>query len=137
MAVSGDGFHVYSAATGEGAVAVFSRELNSFGDLTFVQRLRDGIEAEGIGGASTVTLTPNDRTVFVAGRFDDALGVFDRPADSSCNSGVCDPGVSGFDCALTDTVDVAAANSIALHHYRYGGRRRLCSSLSLHPGTNQ
>ncbi|MEM7049881.1 MAG: beta-propeller fold lactonase family protein [Acidobacteriota bacterium] len=111
LAVSADGFNVYTAAT-EGAVAVFRRESTAFGDLTFVERQRDGIEAEGLDGASALALTPDGRTVLVASRFDDSVAVFDRPADSSCNSGVCDPGSSGLDCALDDTIDVAAGTRL-------------------------
>ncbi|MEM7479613.1 MAG: beta-propeller fold lactonase family protein [Acidobacteriota bacterium] len=112
VAVSADGFNVYTAAAGDGAVAVFRRESTAFGDLSFVERQRDGVEGEGLGGASSVALTPNGRTVLVASRFDDSVAVFGRPADSSCNSGTCDPGVSGLDCALVDTVDVAAGTRL-------------------------
>lgn len=84
VTVSPDGDNVYVAAGGTpGFVVVFSRDAFS-GELAFEQSLERGqpdpvdTEVRGIGNASAVVVSPDGQQVFVAGRADDAVAVFNR-----------------------------------------------------------
>lgn len=77
VAVSPDGRHVYVASGRDSAVAMFRRDPRS-GRLVFLDALTDGSTAEGIGGAAAVAVAPDGAQVFVAGRSDSAVSVFDR-----------------------------------------------------------
>lgn len=82
--VSPDGRHVYVSSAS--AVAVFAREATT-GLLSFA-----GFQADGVGGvdglsmASSVTVSPDGRHVYVASRSDDALSVFAREATTGALS---------------------------------------------------
>ncbi len=89
IAVSPDDANVYVASGGTpGFVVVFSRDPAS-GDLAFEQSLERGEldpvdnVVEGIGNASAVIVSVDGQQVFVAGRADDAVAVFNRNTEQS------------------------------------------------------
>ncbi len=78
VTVSPDGKHVYAAGAGDDAVAVFSRNTTT-GALTFVEVQKDGVGGvDGLFGAWSVTVSPDGKTLYAAGAFDDAVAVFSR-----------------------------------------------------------
>jgi 6-phosphogluconolactonase (cycloisomerase 2 family) len=78
VAVSPDGAHVYVAARGEDAIAVFSRN-GGTGALTFVEAERDGVAGvDGLDGATSVVVSPDGAHVYATGFEDDAVAVFAR-----------------------------------------------------------
>jgi 6-phosphogluconolactonase (cycloisomerase 2 family) len=78
VTVSPDGQHVYTAASSDNAVAIFSRNAAT-GVLTFVERQKDGTgDVDGLDGASSVTISPDDDHLYAAGQNDDAVAVFRR-----------------------------------------------------------
>jgi 6-phosphogluconolactonase (cycloisomerase 2 family) len=80
VTVSPDGNHVYVAGAFDDAVAVFSRDATT-GALTFVEFKQDGVGgADGLNGATGVTVSPDGKHVYVTGAFDDAVAVFSRDA---------------------------------------------------------
>lgn len=81
--VSGDGANVYVAGPGDGAVAVFARELAgpNLGALTFAQVVRDGAGGfEGLAGANALAVAPDGFNVYVSGGGEDAVAVLRRDA---------------------------------------------------------
>ena len=103
VTVSLDGKHVYTAAENESAVAVFSRN-SSTGALTHVEMKQDGVGGvDGLGGAQSVTVSPDGNHVYAASDYDDAIAVFSRnsstPTDTSQYPDiltVVDLGTSGY-----------------------------------------
>jgi 6-phosphogluconolactonase (cycloisomerase 2 family) len=82
LALSPDGAHLYVAGFDADALAVFARDPTR-GSLRFVAVLRDGVGGvAGLGGAVSVVVSADGRSVYVAGREDDALVVFARDAAS-------------------------------------------------------
>ena len=78
VTVSPDGKHLYAAASVDSAVAVFSRS-STTGALTFVEVRKDGVGGvDGLGGASSVTVSPDGSHLYAAGSVDDAVAVFSR-----------------------------------------------------------
>ncbi|WP_376690744.1 Calx-beta domain-containing protein [Wenzhouxiangella sp. EGI_FJ10409] len=84
LAASADGDNVYVAAGGSpGFVVVFSRDSGS-GELAFEQSLERGAldpvgnEVRGIGNASAVALSGDGSQLYIAGRADDAVAIFNR-----------------------------------------------------------
>ncbi len=80
VAVSPDGKHVYTAAYGDDAVALFNRS-NTNGSLTFVDVYLDGDGAgsiDGLNGANGVTVSPDGSQVWAAGQIDDSMVLFER-----------------------------------------------------------
>ncbi len=82
VAVTLDGLYVYVASNRGGSsddpVVVFSRD-PATGSLSFVQALFNGTGGiTGLGGASAVAVSPDQRHVIVAGWSADALTVFTR-----------------------------------------------------------
>jgi 6-phosphogluconolactonase (cycloisomerase 2 family) len=79
-AVSPDGKHVYIAGFSDDAIAVFSRNATT-GALAFVEFHKDGdAGVEGLDGATSVTVSPDGKHVYVAGFWDNAVAVFVRNA---------------------------------------------------------
>jgi 6-phosphogluconolactonase (cycloisomerase 2 family) len=78
VAVSPDGRHVYVATDIDDAVVVFARHPVS-GTLTFVQKLEEqDLGLNTVNGASAVTVSPDNRGVYVVSRLTDSLLVFGR-----------------------------------------------------------
>ena len=84
VVVSPDGAHVYVASDIDDAIAAFSRDAAT-GLLTFIELHKDNVDGvDGLDGADAVTLSPDGKYVYVAGRDDDAVAVFSRdPATGS------------------------------------------------------
>jgi 6-phosphogluconolactonase (cycloisomerase 2 family) len=78
VTVSPDGSHVYAASFNGDALSVFNRD-SATGALSIVEIQRNGVGgAEGLSGASSVTVSPDGAHVYVTGSNDDALAVFSR-----------------------------------------------------------
>ena len=89
MALSPDGRHLYVTAAEDDAIVVFQRDhivgSPDFGRLTFAEARRDGSDqpgdtmpVEGLRGASDVVVSHDGEHVYVTGRRDNALAVFQR-----------------------------------------------------------
>eukprot|EP00968_Pinguiococcus_pyrenoidosus_P028632 scaffold8007_cov267-Pinguiococcus_pyrenoidosus.AAC.1 len=86
VAVSPDGRHVYVVAFREDAVSTFSRDPGS-GRLTYVGVLKDGQVdkgkvVDGLYRASSITVSPDGKHVYVSGSSDQALSILARDASS-------------------------------------------------------
>jgi 6-phosphogluconolactonase (cycloisomerase 2 family) len=109
VTVSPDGNHVYAAGYLDDAVAVFNRNAST-GVLTFVEVLKDGVGGvDGLGAASSVTVSADGNHVYATGYGDDAVAVFSRNASTGVltfvemeKDGV--GGVDGLDAATSVTV---------------------------------
>ena len=78
VVVSPDGEHVYSTGRYDHAVAIFDRN-PSTGALTYLGLVRDGVGGvDGIGGAAGIDVSEDGNHVYVVGRVDEALAVFER-----------------------------------------------------------
>jgi len=78
VAVSPDGRSVYVTAMGDDALSVFDRD-ETTGALTLVESFKDGINGvEGLYFASSVVVSPDGRSVYVASNEGDTLSVFSR-----------------------------------------------------------
>jgi 6-phosphogluconolactonase (cycloisomerase 2 family) len=78
VAVSPDGSHVYVASYADGAVVAFSRNAST-GALTYVEtEWDDDSGVDGLDGARSVIVSPDNDHVYVAGSIDDAVAVFGR-----------------------------------------------------------
>ncbi len=83
IAISADGLHVYVTATIDNRVSHFSRN-STTGALTFMQSYRDNIAGvEGLVGAHSVLISPDQQHVYVTGNTENTLVIFDRAADGS------------------------------------------------------
>ncbi len=86
VAVSPDGRHVYVTGADSDALAVFARDA-VLDTLTFVaiETQEDGVSGvDGLDGATSVAVSPDDELVVVASSGDNALAVFQRdPVDDS------------------------------------------------------
>jgi uncharacterized repeat protein (TIGR01451 family) len=113
LAVSHDGglgFHLYAAGSAENAIGIYRRDASDAGRLTFVDAERDGSGAvNGLAGSSDVAVTQDGAMVVAAGPVDNALALFRRPTDSSCNSG---SDFSGPSILLDDVVNIAADSEV-------------------------
>src|SRR5207253_9119382 len=81
VALSPDGAHVYVASSVADAVVVFSRDAAS-GALSFLERKRNKGKVNGLNGAESVAVSPDGLHVYVAGRNDNAIAVFERDVAS-------------------------------------------------------
>ena len=82
MTVSPDGKHLYTAGPGENSVAVFSRA-STTGELAFVEFEKDDVGGvDGLNGATSVTVSPDGKHVYVA-RFKNMAAVFSRNQTTS------------------------------------------------------
>ncbi len=80
---STDGGQIYAAGIDDDAVAVFNRN-SSTGDLTFVERHRDGIDGvEGLNGARDVEASAGGRQVWAVGQLDQKVVLFNRNMDGT------------------------------------------------------
>lgn len=78
MAVSADNAFVYVSATDDNAVSVFAR--NSLtGALTLASTVVDGAGGvDGIQGASSLVLSPDNQFLYVSGQLEDSVAIFSR-----------------------------------------------------------
>ncbi|MFC1561843.1 choice-of-anchor D domain-containing protein [candidate division KSB1 bacterium] len=82
VTVSHDGRHVYATGKADNAVVIFERN-TSDGTLTFVNELFDtdpGVD--GLAAAIEITMSPDDRYVYVTSEVDDGVAVFQRDISS-------------------------------------------------------
>ncbi|MGH2668048.1 MAG: beta-propeller fold lactonase family protein, partial [bacterium] len=80
VAVSADGEHVYAVGATDSALVAFARDPVT-GEVAFVEAELDGVGGvEGLGGASSVAVSPDGGHVYATGAADDAVAVFDRNA---------------------------------------------------------
>lgn len=70
---------VYVASVNSNGVAAFNRDATT-GKLTFIQALKNGAGASGLGRASGLALSPNNSQLFVVSGQDDTLSVFNIDA---------------------------------------------------------
>jgi 6-phosphogluconolactonase (cycloisomerase 2 family) len=80
LALSPDGRNLYVAGFDADALVTFARDPQR-GTLRFVAVVRDRAGGgRGLGGAVSVVVSTDGKSVYVAGREDDAIGVFTRDA---------------------------------------------------------
>ncbi|MCP4590189.1 MAG: beta-propeller fold lactonase family protein [bacterium] len=78
LVVSSDGKHVYTGSSSDGVLAAFERN-EVTGELGFVGAWSNGVGGvEGLGGARSVTVSPDGDHVYVASPTDGALAAFER-----------------------------------------------------------
>ncbi|MCA9060677.1 MAG: beta-propeller fold lactonase family protein, partial [Planctomycetaceae bacterium] len=75
--VSPDGLYVYTAGSGDDGIGIFSRNPTT-GLLTYVSAVFDGGAINGLNGATSIAISPDGTSLYVAGRDDDAVAVFSR-----------------------------------------------------------
>jgi len=86
VAVSPDDKHVYVASALDNAVVVFTRD-TATGEITLVEIQQDGVNGgDGLGGASAIAISPDNRRVYVTGNQDNALTVFERDVNTGALS---------------------------------------------------
>nr|MDJ0865777.1 beta-propeller fold lactonase family protein [Myxococcota bacterium] len=110
VAVSPDGAHVYVAGEVDHALAAFRRDATA-GSLEFVEAEFDDVGGvDGLRGAWSVAVSPDGGQVYVAGRFDDSLAVFERdPATGTLGFvEVHEEGVAGVE-GLEEVLSVAVS----------------------------
>jgi len=79
VAVSPDGRSVYATGSDVSTLAVFARD-PSTGELSFVEFQQDGVGGvDGLEGALFVTVSPDGRSIYATGYYDNALAVFATP----------------------------------------------------------
>nr|WP_322678445.1 beta-propeller fold lactonase family protein [Nostoc sp. DedQUE03]MDZ7973741.1 beta-propeller fold lactonase family protein [Nostoc sp. DedQUE03] len=79
ITVSPDGKYLYAAGYQDSAVAVFERNQQT-GRLSFVEVQKDDTDGvDGLGGALSVTLSPDGKYFYAAGYDDSAVAVFSTP----------------------------------------------------------
>ncbi|MEH2377112.1 beta-propeller fold lactonase family protein [Nostoc sp.] len=82
VTVSPDGKFLYAAGTTDSAVGVFARNVET-GKLSFVEFQKDGTNGiDGLGGAESVTVSPDGKFLYAAGTTDSAVGVFARNVET-------------------------------------------------------
>ena len=80
VAISHDGEHVYATGSIDDALVVFSRD-DTTGQLTFVQVNWDSASVnDGLNGAFSIAISPDDAHVYVGALIDDTVGAFSRNA---------------------------------------------------------
>lgn len=82
--LSPDGEHAYVSGFWDNTVTHFDRDIST-GSLTFIENQKDGLfGVDGISGANSMVLSNDGNYLFVAGFWDNAIGVFTRnPGDGS------------------------------------------------------
>jgi cysteine-rich repeat protein len=98
VVVSPDGAHVYAAASGDHAVTAFHRDPTT-GRLTFLQAVRDGVDATGLNNVHAIAISPDGFRLFAAGSGADALVALTRDVGSGLLTfaDVARNGVAGVD----------------------------------------
>ena len=79
--ISADGTDVYIAGFWDNTVTHFNRDIST-GLLSFSDKEKDGLfSVDGISGANSLVFSENENYVYVAGFWDNAIGVFSRNTD--------------------------------------------------------
>ncbi len=110
VAVSNDGKRVLAAGMADNAIALFNRNASN-GTLSFVERKRDGSGGvDGLGGASSVALSPDAGHLYATGKSDRAVTLFAVNATTGSLSFVAryKDGVGGVD-GLNGACNVAVS----------------------------
>ena len=111
--VSHDGTTVFAVGDVDNALVVFNRN-TSTGALTMVQLHRDNVSGvDGLGGAASLVVSPDNNRVYVASTVENAVAVF----ANLCGNGQFDPGeqcddgntVNGDCCSATCTQEPAGS----------------------------
>ena len=83
VTISPDGKHLYAASCVDKVLAVFSRNAPT-AELTFVETHKDGSALiDGLDGASSIAISPDEKHLYTSGRDDDAVAVFSRSIPSA------------------------------------------------------
>ncbi|MFC1563744.1 beta-propeller fold lactonase family protein [candidate division KSB1 bacterium] len=78
VTVSHDGRHVYATSYFDNAVVIFERN-TSDGTLTFVDEVFDtDAGVDGLAAAIEITMSPDDRYLYITSEVDDGVAVFQR-----------------------------------------------------------
>ncbi len=78
--VAPDGLHVFVTADFSSSLAVFDRDAST-GELSFKESFKNGVSGvDGIGGAASVWVSGDNKTVYVLGRADNSIASFSRDA---------------------------------------------------------
>jgi DNA-binding beta-propeller fold protein YncE len=86
VAVSPDNKNVYAVGFTDSALTVFDRDIPT-GALSFSACFKDGHDGvEGLYGSYSVAVSPDNRNVYVAAQYDNALAVFNRDISSGALS---------------------------------------------------
>ena len=82
VAVSHDDSQVFVVSNEDDSLVVFDRNANT-GELSLNNVFTDGIDGvDGLAGARDVVIASNDSQIYIAGRDDDSLTIFDRDVSS-------------------------------------------------------
>ena len=77
VVLSPDGNHVYTAASSEAEIGIFSRNAST-GALTYLGVVQEGGALQGLSGVTSLAMTPDGSALFTVGSADDALLAFSR-----------------------------------------------------------
>jgi len=117
VAISPDNQHVYVLGGGDDAVTVFRRDVTS-GRLNFIEVHKDNQNGvDGLDFANSIAISPDGNFLYIGGRNDNGIAVFQRDAASGELSFVefVKDGVNGVDGLATTRAVVASPNSQFLY----------------------
>lgn len=78
LVLAPDDRHLYAVSPTDNAISVFTRNATD-GRLSFVEKHQNGIlGVTGMGGAGALVLSPDGAHVYVTGRFNDSIAIFQR-----------------------------------------------------------
>ncbi len=78
LEISADGQFLYAAGSEEASIAVFQRNLST-GDLTFVERLKDGEAGlDGLDGINAISISSDGQFLYTTSEDDNAVNLFAR-----------------------------------------------------------
>ncbi|MCP4664156.1 MAG: lactonase family protein [bacterium] len=113
IAVSADDRHVYVTGETDDTLLVFTRDplADDLDSLTLTAQYDDGLGGiDGLDGASSVVVSPDDKHVYATGRDDDAIAMFERDQTTgelsylgSLSDGLA--GVDGLDGAASVAIE--------------------------------